>query len=100
MQHIYVAAMKTEFGDPTTKLSRRFRVSDFRNGNEWEPWTATGFPIHLVFLFWEIRDRFGPARGNKILLAGERRLHQLYNNYDKTLQIPVSWPHPRAAVKL
>jgi hypothetical protein len=29
-----MAAIETEFGDPATKVAPRFRVSDFRNGNE------------------------------------------------------------------
>jgi hypothetical protein len=54
MQHIYVAAIETKFGDPATKVPPRFRVSDFRNGNERVTWTATSFPIHEVFLFSEM----------------------------------------------
>jgi len=34
IQHIYIAAIETEFGDPATKVFPRFRVSDFRNANE------------------------------------------------------------------
>jgi hypothetical protein len=34
IQHVYLAAIETEFGDPATKVAPRFRVSDFRNGNE------------------------------------------------------------------
>jgi hypothetical protein len=46
IQHIYVAAIETQFGDPATKFSPRFRVSDFRYSNEGESSTATGFLIH------------------------------------------------------
>jgi uncharacterized membrane-anchored protein len=40
IQGLYVAAMKTECADLTTKLITRFLVSDLGNGNERKSWTA------------------------------------------------------------
>jgi len=43
IRRVYVTAMKTEFGDTTTKSTARFPVSDLGNGNEWDSWTAAAF---------------------------------------------------------
>jgi hypothetical protein len=53
--YLYVAAMKTESGDLTTKATARILASNFCNGDEGKSRTAAECLIHVGFLFSEIQ---------------------------------------------